>query len=116
SHWQYLLAACWVMLIAGKPPLPMPKLISTYGLVGREVASAPEAASLAVLCSENMNNSYSSQVTSHSCIQNGSSFTLCCGPSSGLRPGSESGLPMVNSPLLIGTIAYLAVVPGTVFV
>src|SRR4051812_33515839 len=38
SHWQYLFAACCVMEIAGKPSLPIPKLISTYGCVGCVIA------------------------------------------------------------------------------
>src|SRR5262249_50202806 len=35
---------------------------------------------------------------------NGSIFTLCCGPSSGFRSASPSGLPITNSPPGIGTI------------
>src|SRR6266568_7538055 len=102
----------------------MPKLISTYGLVGRVTASE----TLSTYGSEgvddlnfssssgNMKSSNSFQVTSHWPIQNGEIFTLCCGLSSDLRPGSLSGLPMENSPPRIGAMANLTSVPGMVFV
>src|SRR3989442_3207189 len=102
----------------------MPKLISTYGLVGRDTASETLSTCGSVLIvslnlrssSGNMKSSNSFQVTSHWPIQNGEIFTLCCGLSSGLRPGSGSGLPMVNSPEGIGTMAYLTGAPGIVLV
>src|SRR4051812_23268931 len=102
----------------------MPKLISTYGFEGCVTASAnlsPEGsvgtvARIRRSSSGYMNNSYSFQVTSHSCIQNGDTFTLCCGPSSGLRPVSPDGLPMTNSPPGIGTMAYVTCVPGMLLV
>ena len=110
--------------MAGKPSLPMPKLISTYGLEGCVTASASlsPAASVGMVArvrrssSGYMNSSYSFQVTSHRPIQKGEILTLCCGPSSGLRPGSLSGLPITNSPPGIGTMAKLTCVPGIVLV
>src|SRR5437899_2001263 len=42
--------------------------------------------------------------------------TLWCGPSSGFRPGSLSGLPMTNSPLGMGIIPKETEVPGIVLV
>src|SRR2546421_11192388 len=102
----------------------MPKLISTYGLVGRDTASETLSTygSVAIVSlnlrssSGYMNSSNSFQVTSHWPIQNAEMFTLCWGPSSGLRPGSLSGLPMVNSPAGMGTMAYLTGAPGMVLV
>ena len=53
----------------------------------------------------NPHSSYSSQVTSHLPIQNGSSLTSTCGPSSALRPFSPAGLPILNVPPGIGTMS-----------
>ena len=49
--------------------------------------------------------SYSSHVTSHLPIQNGSSLTSTCGPSSVLRSFSPAGLPILNVPPGIGTMS-----------
>ena len=55
----------------------------------------------------NWKSSYSFQVTSVLPIQNGSIFTLRCGPSSALRLPSEAGLPIRNSPAGIGSMSNL---------
>src|SRR2546428_2035552 len=101
------------MLIAGQPSLPMPKLISTYGLVGRVTASETESTygSVGIVAlnfrssSGYIKHSNSFHVTSHLPIQNGEMRTGCGGPSVGFRPGSVSGLPITNSPPGIGTMA-----------
>src|SRR3954462_11210477 len=104
--------------------MPITKLISPYGLVGRLTASEIVRTEGSVArvdlnlrsSSGNMNNSNSLQVTSHLPIQKGEIFTLCAGPSSGLRPASASGLPIMNSPAGIGIIPKETDVPGTVLV
>ena len=102
------------MLMAGKPLIPIPKLISTYGRVGRLTASTSRvlwATSPAAWVS-NMKRRYSSQVTSCACIQKASILTLCCGCSSFCLWGSEGGDPISNSPSGTGTMSNETVVPG----
>ncbi len=52
-----------------------------------------------------MKSSNSFQVTSHFSIQKGEIATSCTGLSSGLWPGSLSGLPILNLPPGIGTMS-----------
>ena len=43
-------------------------------------------------------------------------MTLCCGPSSALRPGSVAGLPIMNVPAGMGTMSNVTFVFGMVSV
>jgi len=116
SHSKYFLAEYCVMQQTGKLSLPMPNVMSVYGFVGFELASAIFSAAVGSRLSSlrratsswNMNTSYSFHVTSCFPIQNGEISTSCCGPSSSPRFSSESGLPIVNLPPLIGSISNSA--------
>ena len=108
------------MQIAGRPGTPISKSIGTYGGVGRLTASAHgssgsgAASPLARDCRSrrNMKGWYSSQVTSHSPIQNGETSTRTRGPSQASRPDSPSGLPSSNAPPGTGTMRNFAAVLG----
>ena len=81
--------------------MPIPKLISMYGRVGRLTASAPSSR-------PNMNRRYSSQVTSYFPIQNALICTGCGGDS------FFAGVPITKLPARIGTISKVILVPGMV--
>src|SRR5690606_3158280 len=106
------------MPLTGWSSLPHPQDSSAYGGVGRDTASpasfGPVRPSRRFRRRSrlNANSSKSFQVISLADMKNGLMETRCCGPSSGWRPGSFSGLPIRNSPPGMGTISMDTFVSG----
>src|SRR5262245_24126864 len=123
THLVYCLAANWLIVTAGcLASAPSLKVnVGSYRLDGAVTISGLSAAvigcnfapfSFLKVTYIDMYCLYSLHVTSYVLIQNGSTVTSTCGPSSGLRPASLAGLPSKNFPPGIGCISNETSVPG----